>query len=178
MTIINYWTLTLRYQMGKVKKVTYKRKLRHIQKTKKRLKAAEERSLNPKSANAAPKESNLFCQLPKSPRKSTPQPDNSDIELSASRSLASSSLSSLDKYQVQEEKVSSTMHADLQFQLEQANRELYFYEQKLKQNEMEMQIREAECKRKVRSIRNFWRDKIYLEGTRGGRILKNSLQNH
>ena len=35
-----------------------------------------------------------------------------------------------------------------------------------------------ECRRNVSAVRQFWRDKIYNEGTRGGRILKLSMQNH
>ena len=53
---------------------------------------------------------------------------------------------------------------------------------KLKQTtihyQKQLKKQEEECKRKIKSIRSFWKDKIYNEGTRGGRILKLAMKSY
>lgn len=51
----------------------------------------------------------------------------------------------------------------------------YYCKQLKKQEEMVL-LMEEECQRKIRSIRSFWKDKIYKEGTRGGKMLKIAMK--
>ena len=69
--------------------------------------------------------------------------------------------------------VSSEDHAQLKKMLEKRTRQVYYYRNKL---EEEVEILSEECERKIKSIREFWKGKIYYEGTRSGKILKKSMQ--
>lgn len=169
--------------MGKVKKLAYKRRLRRIQKKKKRIKAAEEaQSLSKKvccsgSSPCQSDDEHAYEHL------CAPPTDHYVFSSFGSPgSPPSSPFSCLDDDDKEgtnngeNERVSLALYTDLEYKLQQTDRELHHCRQKLRQNEITMQKTEAECQRKIRSIRSFWRDKIYYEKARGGKILKMALQ--
>ena len=61
-------------------------------------------------------------------------------------------------------------------QLADTTKEVAFYCKQLKKQEKTMNNLEKECNRKIHSIRNIWKHKIYEEGTRGGKILEMAMQ--
>ena len=67
-------------------------------------------------------------------------------------------------------------HRKLCKELEHTAKEADFYRKQLKKQEKTMINLEKECERKIHSIRNFWKHKIYEEGSRGGKILKMAMQ--
>ena len=52
------------------------------------------------------------------------------------------------------------------------SQETFHYKQKSKLQQQEMQKLEEECVRKVAAVRYFWRDKIFNESSRSGKIVK------
>ena len=70
----------------------------------------------------------------------------------------------------------SELQEDLTARLKQRTELLYQYSKKLKQAEAETELVTEECKRKIRSVRAFWKEKIYSEGSRSGKILKKAMQ--
>ena len=49
---------------------------------------------------------------------------------------------------------------------------------KEKRHEKRLECVEIECQRRINSVRSFWKDKIYGETTRTGRIVKYAMQNN
>ena len=49
---------------------------------------------------------------------------------------------------------------------------------RMMEQERTIRTMRKECQRKICAVRHFWKDKIYNERTRGGKILKLSMQNH
>ena len=49
---------------------------------------------------------------------------------------------------------------------------LHFCSHKLQQQKKEIEKIKAECQQKIVSVREFWRDKIFNESSRAGRIVK------
>ena len=53
---------------------------------------------------------------------------------------------------------------------------LHYYRERVDELQLEMDDKSIECRRKIRSIRNFWKDRIYHEQSRSGTLLKNALR--
>ena len=64
----------------------------------------------------------------------------------------------------------------LETKLAEAFREAKKSKKQLKLDEKRMERVELECQRKINSIRSFWKDKIYRETTRAGKIVKVGMQ--
>ncbi len=58
----------------------------------------------------------------------------------------------------------------------QTLKEVQGYQKEVKRNEKKLEGVEIECQRRIRSVRSFWKDKIYRETTRTGRIVKYAMQ--
>lgn len=67
-------------------------------------------------------------------------------------------------------------HMKLETELAEAFRETRRCRRQLKLDEKRMERVEIECQRKICSIRSFWKDKIYRETTRAGKIVKMAMQ--
>lgn len=69
---------------------------------------------------------------------------------------------------------------ELQKKLEATTRHMNYYRNKLKselkKQELVVDALEGACVKRIHSVRNFWKDKIYREGSRSGIILKRALQ--
>lgn len=65
---------------------------------------------------------------------------------------------------------------DLQSRLRQANELIHSHKQEILRNEKIMQLMGAECRRRICAIRTFWKDQIYNECARPGKIVKRALQ--
>ena len=66
----------------------------------------------------------------------------------------------------------------LQELFQQRTESMHYYKEKVDQCQQEKNSIMNECRRKVREIRSFWRDKLYNENSRSGSILKNALTFH
>ena len=64
---------------------------------------------------------------------------------------------------------------NLEVLLEATTKYAHSLEDKVKIQDSQMKAIRHEAKRKVSSVRCFWRDKIYREQTRSGKILKRSM---
>lgn len=73
-------------------------------------------------------------------------------------------------------KPSSSSSQDLCDILKRRKEQVYYYREKLRVLESKMDIVSEECEQRIRMVRHFWREKIYLEGSRPGKILKISMQ--
>lgn len=139
--------------MGK-KSPTYKKSLRRAQKAKKRKLAGKE---HPSTFNySLPTLETLDCgEADEHPRTL----DHGDLPPTPPR------LKSLDSVETKK----------LQEKLESAKE--YYLKELKKQEERVISI-EKECKRQIASIRHFWKENIYKECTRGGRLLKLAMKKH
>ena len=69
-------------------------------------------------------------------------------------------------------------------QLKLASKRIDYYHSKLNREservdekvEAYRDVMEAACVKRIHSVRHFWRDKIYHEGTRPGQMLKRVMQ--
>lgn len=68
-----------------------------------------------------------------------------------------------------------TKYVKLKARLIQTMQSSHEYQKQMELNEKELKSVQVECKRKVCSIRCFWKDMIYQESTRPGIILKRSM---
>lgn len=72
--------------------------------------------------------------------------------------------------------VSWEQYERVQLQLHEASRDIRCYKRAVKEEKKRAIAVEKECQRRVKSVRSFWRDKIYREGCRTGKILKLAMQ--
>lgn len=64
----------------------------------------------------------------------------------------------------------------LQAKLDRTIGHMYYYREKLKKEETRVDAMEDECKKRISSVRSFWKREIYLEGSRPGKLLKMAMQ--
>ena len=67
---------------------------------------------------------------------------------------------------------------ELQKHLQEAVQENRCYRRRLQEQEKRVKLITREYRRSVLSIRHFWKDKIYRECARGGKILKMAIRNN
>lgn len=68
-------------------------------------------------------------------------------------------------------------HHELQKKLDQTIEHVYYYRTKSKKEESRVDAIEKECRERISDVRDFWKIKIYNEGSRPGKILKAAMQN-
>ena len=66
--------------------------------------------------------------------------------------------------------------AKLYARLEETTKRMRHYQYQLQKQKLVVETMEEECTRQIHSVRNFWKDKIYMEGSRSGIILKRAMQ--
>ncbi len=135
-----------------IKSAAYKRRLRCSQKAKKR-KESRSTSINEDRTSIGEDSESTAA----GPSSAVPAPSAPSLPLSA----ASNNLKLRCK----------AVEEQLRHTTECMN---YYYKQVVVQ-EKRASAMETECRRKIKSIRHFWKDKIYNEQTRGGILLKTSV---
>jgi hypothetical protein len=66
----------------------------------------------------------------------------------------------------------------LRKELKVAAKHIEYQRNKIEKQEQCIDVMEEACIARIRTVRHFWRDKIYREGTRAGIILKKAMQNY
>ena len=74
----------------------------------------------------------------------------------------------------------SCMHqcSPLQDKLHDVTERMQLYYKKVQEQETRIEDLQANTQTRVNSVRNFWKNKIYLEGSRFGKIVKMSMQKY
>lgn len=80
------------------------------------------------------------------------------------------------KLKLLEQSNKSIQQANLEAELEQTACLMRHYCAKWKREERKVEEMNAECKRRISLVCDFWKDKIYREGSRSGMILKRAMQ--
>lgn len=68
-------------------------------------------------------------------------------------------------------------YVKLEKKLEKTIQEVYHYRRKYKEEEQRGEEMREEFRQRIILVREFWRNKIYLESTRAGRMVKMCMQN-
>lgn len=180
------------------KSTAYKRKLRRLQKAKKR-RLARAVTYQPESADSQPKLDKMSSESsfetstngtlsfafgsPGSPpptppssigqTKSFPNEDSRADQVVDVHKLGIKIVEDSSRADqvlcVQKPRIQAKVVTDLKNKLSQANKLIHLYEWK-------QDIIEEECRRQVSSVRSFWKDMIYHELSRGGKMVKKSMQ--
>lgn len=66
---------------------------------------------------------------------------------------------------------------NLSKELSKARKHIKYYRNKIEKQEQIIDVMEEACVKRIQFVRHFWRNKIYKEGSRAGRILKKAMQN-
>ena len=64
----------------------------------------------------------------------------------------------------------------LEKELQYSFQDIRYYRRRLKEEKRKGDQMFKECVLKIARVRSFWKDKIYNEGTRGGKIVKTAMQ--
>lgn len=67
-------------------------------------------------------------------------------------------------------------HSEERMKLEKARNDAAYYCQKARLERIRADQIEEECRLRIGQLRCFWKDKIYRECSRSGKILKTSMQ--
>ena len=176
------------------KSPAYKRKLRRSQKLKKRQKLREYKLLHGNGAHQgsaelerkAPVGENGLCEeLSASGSNNGLQADSASHKESAELESgpeapvgATSACEELGASVSENESSSNNgLQADnLRKELAKANKHIQYYRNKIEKQEQIIDVMEEACVKRIQFVRHFWRNKIYQEESRAGKILKKAMQ--
>ena len=135
------------------KSCSYKRRLRRLQKKRKRIKSKEsEGCVNSKPAIA-----------------------NSTTNIESNKEVIITAGDTIVNIEEAEEGEGSRSSLNYKKKFKEAVQYAKLCESQIKNLETDMLRLEGDCEKKIRNVRYFWKDMIYGEGTRPGRILKAAM---
>ena len=157
--------------------VEAKRHQRKLQKKRKILKRLQQSQCSADDVSSDPKTKSTNNQdVGTSPSDAIPA-SRSDIEKLHINELITKFCGGRQGITLNSDRVTQKEYEKLQSEFYQANRDMRYYRNKAKEEEKRADAVEKECQRGIVSVRSFWRDKIYREGCRSGKILTISMQN-
>lgn len=170
--------------MGKT--VSYKRKLRHTQKLKKKEKMKKKESTTFRSDEVGDLHSSICCQEGEGDRRET-NLKNSEKSGSAPHDVVECwRPAGAERDSTHQDSTSTEIEPESNIKKEKdklirdlkiASKQIEYYCAKIEQQEKVIDVMEEACVRRIRCVRHFWRDQIYMEGSRPGKILKMAMQN-
>lgn len=161
------------------KNATYKRRLRRNQKLKKKRKAwVKKLTLNDSCPTEAQDESNTKFEAGHPTNIELHEGrSNTDIPGSGTSIEFPESRSNIELPSELPRNPEIKENSELRKELRMASKHIEYYRNKIKRQEEIIDVMEEGCVERIRSVRHFWKDKIYKEGTRAGKILKRAMQN-